>query len=214
MKEEESESRINAIAVGRGAHAKVFDEPVNLSRDDKEAELIAGKLREYAFEGNPAKFRRWLRHYTPAWRDNARAQHCMGLAFKFERRYDEAERCFNAALELLKPTGSPKAISTVLMELSVISLARNDDQDAWRLLNLAMKTAPDNWLTHYNRIALASASRSKTKVSSAYRQMCKLCSAWHEDPDAREAFLSDDGELHYLRVEMPCLWEEIKKRLK
>ncbi|KPL03888.1 MAG: hypothetical protein AMJ73_05015 [candidate division Zixibacteria bacterium SM1_73] len=208
MKSKKFKYGIDPVTVGRQAHARVFDQPVTTSAD-----LPGRKLQEFILQGRPAEFRKWLKRHDPDWEKDARAQYCVGASFKADRQYNKAEKCYKAALQMWQAIGDPKKVSFVLQELSVISLANDDHKSAWHYLNDAMKVLPNSFTSHYNRLCLASMERDEKKLRTAYQEMSDLCKKWYQDPNAEHLFLTD-GELQFLRDEVPDLWQQIKKQTK
>jgi tetratricopeptide (TPR) repeat protein len=212
MKTKKFKLYIDPLTIVRKVHAQLFDRPVKAIKDNEKDELIKGKLQEFILRGQPAGFRKWLKRYDPDWQTDPQAEYCMGASFKAERRYDEAEKCYNAALHMWQDMGNRVKISFALQELSVIALSRSDNQTAWWYLDEAMKVLPNKFSSHFNRLCLASVQRDEKKLRNVFQDMDTLCKEWYKDPNVK--LFQTDGELKFLRDQVPELWQKIKKQIK
>ncbi len=201
----------DSLVIGRRAHSRVFDRPIILRKAKEEDERVKRKLHKCLVEGRPEEFRAWLKRVRPGWEEDELAQYCMGMAFRAERRYDSAKRCFESALEKRRNLGDAMKTSAVLQQLGLIALACGDNEAVWKFYDEALEIMPDLWVTHFNRLCQASRDRDETKLRHVFHQLEANLPTWFHEKRLVEA-LKTDGELSFLREETQYLWQQISNQ--
>jgi tetratricopeptide (TPR) repeat protein len=211
-----NKSSTDPLVIARQVRHRVYDQVyVNPEEKSDEHRLIKKKLVGFLEKGQPDDFITWLNTAIPEWNKLYYAHYCLGVALKAGHKYEDADRHFRKSLEMAheEEEDTPFYVTTVLMSIGSICLAKHDREGAWKYLDEAMKTTPDNFVLHHNRLCLASLEEDKSKIRNVFRQLEEsLGQDWPQNSKL-VTLLKTDGELAYLRSEVQDVWELIQDKI-
>lgn len=200
----------------RKAVVRAFNRPYAPKRgsasdpDESLGDEIRPVFDSYILDGRPAEFLAWMQAHHADACESPIGLMFQGLGHKYAGDYAAARGRYERAVELA--AGRPHILVRLYINLSEAAFLQRNYDASFDLLDRAAEQDPEHPLCHVNYLCFASLLRDESRLWGGFRRMKQLFPEWASSSDLARG-LREDGELQYLRNEVPDLWSEIESKL-